>query len=150
MSSERHILLVEDDPKDAELTLAALAECDLSDRVDVVNDGEEALDYLLRRNRHESRAGKSPAVVMLDLKMPKLTGLETLERMRSDRRLRTIPVVILTSSREERDIVESYELGANAYVVKPVEFDSFVEAIMELGLFWAVINQVPHGDPTGG
>lgn len=139
------ILLVEDDRYDLELTLSALAESHLTNEVVVARDGEEALDYLYRRGAHESRAAGNPAVVLLDLKMPKVDGLEVLGRVKADPALKTVPVVMLTSSREEQDLVRSYDLGANAYVVKPVRFSDFVEAIKEVGLFWAVINYPPPG-----
>jgi CheY-like chemotaxis protein len=138
------ILLVEDDPQDAELTLSALRE-HLANEIVVVRDGEEALDYLHRRGAYESREAGNPAVVLLDLKLPKLNGLEVLERVRTDPSLRRIPVVMLTSSREEQDLVRSYDLGTSAYVVKPVGFHDFVEAVGELGLFWAAINEPPPG-----
>ena len=137
------ILLVEDSEQDVELTLGALAQHHLANEVVVVRDGEQALDYLTQRGPYAGRPGGNPVVVLLDIKLPKIDGLEVLQRLRSDPALRATPVVMLTSSREERDIVRSYNLGVNAYVVKPVEFQSFVEAIRELGLFWAVINQPP-------
>jgi CheY-like chemotaxis protein len=139
------ILLVEDDPKDIDLTLAALAEYNLVNEVIVVRDGAEALDYLHTKGNYKSRAGENPAVVLLDLKLPKVDGLEVLREIRSDERLKHIPVVVLTSSREDRDMVASYELGANAYVVKPVDFHEFVNAVKDLGVFWAVINEPPPG-----
>ncbi len=141
----KRILLVEDNPNDIELTLAALAENRLANEVVVVRDGEEALDYLYRRGIFKMRTEGYPAVVLLDLKLPKLDGLEVLEQIKADEKLRSMPVVMLTSSREEQDLVRSYKLGVNAYVVKPVDFYEFVEAIKELGLFWAVINQPPPG-----
>ena len=137
------ILLVEDSPNDVELTLTALEKHKLANEVVVVRDGEEALDYLYRRGAYKLRAGGSPVVVLLDIKLPKLDGLEVLQRMRDDDAFKRTPVVMLTSSREEQDIVKSYNLGVNAYVVKPVDFHEFVSAICELGLFWAVINQPP-------
>ena len=139
----KRILLVEDDPKDAELTLTGLAEYNLANEVDVVRDGEEALDYLYRRRSHHSRPNGNPAVLLLDLKLPKIDGFEVLEQIRADAKLSMIPVVILTSSHEERDLVRSYELGVNAYVVKPVDFHEFVNAVKRLGMFWAVINEPP-------
>ena len=139
----KRILLVEDNANDAELTLAALAEENFANEVDVVRDGAEALDYLFRRNAYADRAGNNPTVVLLDLKLPKIDGLEVLQQIKTDEKLRTIPVVMLTSSREEQDLVRSYDLGVNAYVVKPVEFAEFMNALKELGLFWAVINQPP-------
>jgi DNA-binding response OmpR family regulator len=139
----KRILLVEDDPKDAELTLTGLAEYNLANEVDVVRDGEEALDYLYRRRGHHSRPNGNPAVLLLDLKLPKIDGFEVLQQIRADEKLSMIPVVILTSSHEERDLVRSYELGVNAYVVKPVDFHEFVNAVKRLGMFWAVINEPP-------
>jgi len=138
-------LLAEDSAYDVELTLAALAEYKLANEVVVARDGAEALDYLQRQGKFEGRPVGNPAVVLLDLKMPKVDGLEVLKRMRTDERLRTTPVVILTSSREERDIVESYRLGVNAYVVKPVDFKEFIGAVKSLGLFWAILNEPPPG-----
>lgn len=143
MSDTGRILLVEDSPNDIELTLSALARHRLANEVVVVRDGQEALDYLYRRGAFKLRAGGNPVVVLLDIKLPKVDGLEVLKQLRTDEQLQTVPVVMLTSSREERDIVRSYDLGVNAYVVKPVDFHEFVTAICELGLFWAVINQPP-------
>ena len=145
MSSLGRILLVEDDPKDVELTLTALEEYNLANEVVVTRDGEEALDYLYYRGNYLSRAGENPAVLLLDLKLPKVNGLEVLQEIKSDDQLKLIPVVVLTSSHEEKDMVASYKLGVNAYVVKPVDFHEFVNAIKELGIFWAVINQPPPG-----
>jgi len=143
MAELKRILLAEDSAKDVELTLAALEEKHLANKVDVVRDGEEALDYLYRRGRFQSRPGGNPAVVLLDIKMPKVDGLEVLRQIKSDEKLKTVPVVVLTSSREEQDMVQSYKLGVNAYVVKPVDFSQFVDAIKEVGAFWAVINEPP-------
>lgn len=137
------ILLVEDSPQDVELTLGALEKHDLADEVVVARDGEEALDYLCKRGVYAGRVGGAPVVVLLDIKLPKVDGLEVLQQIRRDARLRRTPVVMLTSSREEQDLVKSYDLGVNGYVVKPVDYHSFVTAICELGLFWAVINQPP-------
>jgi CheY-like chemotaxis protein len=145
MDNLGRILMVEDDPKDVELTLMALEEYNLVNEVVVVGDGEEALDYLYRRNTFTTRSNDNPAVLLLDLKLPKVDGLEVLQQIKSDQKLRMIPVVVLTSSREERDMVASYKLGVNAYVVKPVDFHEFVNAIKELGVFWAVINEPPPG-----
>jgi len=146
MSPElKRILLVEDALNDIELTLAALEENHLANEVLVARDGEEALDYLHRRGVWKLRAEGNPAVVLLDLKLPKVDGLEVLTDIRNDPQLRMIPVVMLTSSREERNLVQSYALGANAYVVKPVDFHDFVNALKKVGLFWAVINQPPPG-----
>lgn len=139
------ILLAEDNPKDVELTLAALEEHHLANEVVVVRDGSEALDYLHRRGTFSNREGAAPAVVLLDLKMPKVTGLEVLRAMKSDSDLKKIPVVMLTSSREEKDLSECYDLGVNAYVVKPVNFQNFVDSVKQLGFFWAVINEPPPG-----
>ena len=141
----RRILLVEDNPKDVELTLAALAENHLANEVIVARDGEEALDYLRRQGAFKLRAEGHPAVVLLDLKLPKVDGLEVLAQLKSDPELQLLPIVMLTSSREERDLVASYKLHVNAYVVKPIDFQEFANAIKELGLFWAVINQPPPG-----
>ncbi len=143
MTEPGRILYAEDDEKDVELTLAALEQHNLANEVVVVRDGEQALDYLYRRGEFASRTGVDPVVVLLDLKMPKVDGLEVLREMKSDERLRTIPVVVLTSSREERDVVESYRLGVNAYVAKPVGFQEFTDAVTALGLFWAIINEPP-------
>ncbi len=145
MAELKRILLAEDNPKDVELTLTALDEHNLANEVVVVNDGAEALDYLYRRGKFAMRADNDPAVVLLDLKMPKVDGLEVLRTIKKDDKLKTIPLVILTSSREEKDLVESYKLGVNAYVVKPVNFQQFIEAVKELGAFWAVINEPPPG-----
>ncbi len=141
----KRILLVEDDPRDVELVLTALAEYNLANEVVVASDGEEALDYLYTRGKFQGRPGGNPAVVLLDLKMPKVSGMEVLKQMRLDDKLKMTPVVVLTSSREEKDWVESYNVGVNAYVVKPVDFHDFVEAVKELGFFWAVINEPPPG-----
>src|SRR5436190_20083934 len=145
MPSMGRILLVEDDLKDVELTMTALEEYNLSNEVVVARAGEEALDYLCYRGKFQRRSGDNPAVVLLDLKLPKVDGLEVLETIKQDEKLRMIRVVVLTSSREERDLVASYKLGVNAYVVKPVDFHEFVNAIKELGIFWAVINEPPPG-----
>lgn len=150
MADLRPILLVEDNPKDIELTLAALAKCQLANDIVVMRDGADALDYLYMRGAHASRNAGDPAVVLLDLKLPKVDGLEVLERLKGDRERRQIPVVMLTSSREERDLVKSYELGVNAFVVKPVDFNTFFEAIQDLGMFWAVLNEPPPRVPNGG
>jgi CheY-like chemotaxis protein len=139
------ILMVEDDPKDVELTLTALEDYNLANEVVVTRDGAEALDYLYCRGNFTMRSSDNPAVLLLDLKLPKVDGLEVLRQIRSDDKLRMIPVVVLTSSHEEKDMVASYRLGVNAYVVKPVDFHEFVNAIKELGVFWAVINEPPPG-----
>ena len=145
MAELKSILLAEDNPKDVELTLTSLAEHNLANEVVVARDGEEALDYLFRRGRFALRAEGNPAVVLLDLKMPKVDGLEVLRRIKSDEKLKTVPVVMLTSSREERDLVESYRLGINAYVVKPVGFEQFVAAVRQVGVFWAILNERSPG-----
>ena len=145
MAELKSILLAEDNPKDVELTLTALAENRLANEVVVARDGEEALDYLFRRGRFALRAEGNPAVVLLDLKMPRVDGLEVLRRIKSDETLKTVPVVMLTSSREERDLVESYRLGINADVVKPVGFEKFADAVREIGAFWAILNERAPG-----
>jgi CheY-like chemotaxis protein len=145
MTELGRILMVEDDPNDVELTLTALAEYNLANEVVVTGDGAEALDYLYCRGNFATRASDNPAVLLLDLKLPKIDGLQVLQQIKSDEKLRMIPVVVLTSSHEEKDMVASYRLGVNAYVVKPVDFHEFVNAIKELGIFWAVINQPPPG-----
>lgn len=139
------ILIVEDDPRDVELTLTALEDYKLANEVVVCRDGQEALDYLHSRGKFSDRVNENPAVMLLDLKLPKVDGLEVLQRVKSDERLRMIPVVVLTSSHEEKDMMRSYKLGVNAYVVKPVDFHEFVNAVKELGAFWAVINEPPPG-----
>ncbi len=139
------ILMVEDDPKDVELSLTALEEYNLANEVVVVGDGEQALDYLYCRGEFATRNCDNPAVMLLDLKLPKVDGLEVLQQVKADEKLKLIPVVVLTSSREEKDMVASYKLGVNGYVVKPVDFHEFVNAIRELGVFWAIINEPPPG-----
>ena len=143
MTVAKPILLAEDNPRDAELALAAMEAEHISDKVVLCRDGAEVLDYLYCRGQFTSRLRGNPAVVFLDLKMPKVNGLEVLRTIRADVNLRPIPVVMLTSSREERDLADSYALGANAYVVKPVEFHKFLSAVKELGTFWGVINEPP-------
>ena len=145
MSTLGRILIVEDDPNDVELTLTALDEYKLANEVVVTRDGEEALDYLYCRGTFKTRSNDNPAVLLLDLKLPKRDGLEVLQQIKSDEKLKVIPVVVLTSSHEEKDVVASYKLGVNAYVVKPVDFHEFVNAVKELGIFWAVINESPPG-----
>jgi CheY-like chemotaxis protein len=139
------ILIVEDDPNDVELTLTALADYNLANEVVIARDGQQALDYLYCRGEFSARPTGNPAVMLLDLKLPKVGGLEVLQQIKSDDRLKMIPVVVLTSSNEEKDMMRSYSLGVNAYVVKPVDFHEFVNAVKELGVFWAVINQPPPG-----
>ncbi|MDN3236401.1 MULTISPECIES: response regulator [Pseudomonas] len=139
------ILLIEDNPHDLELTLVALERSQLANEVIVLRDGAEALDYLMRRGAHAERLEGNPAVILLDLKLPKVDGLEVLKEVRDTPSLRSIPVVMLTSSREEPDLERAYQLGVNAYVVKPVEFRDFVAAISDLGIFWAVLNEPPPG-----
>lgn len=139
----RTMLLAEDNPKDAELTMTALEQCNLVNRVQWVRDGAAVLDYMYRRGEYADRERGNPAVILLDIKMPKVDGLEALRTIRSDPDLRMTPVVILTSSREESDLVQSYLLGANAYVVKPVRFEEFVSAVGQLGVFWALVNEPP-------
>ena len=150
MNELARILLVEDDPRDVELTLTALGEYNLANEVEVTRDGEKALDYLYCRGEFSTRSHDNPAVMLLDLKLPKIDGLEVLQQIRSDDRLKLIPVVVLTSSHEEKDMIRSYQLGVNAYVVKPVDFHEFVNAIKELGVFWAVINEPPPGSVKKG
>ncbi len=139
----KNILLAEDDPLDVELTLAALGEHRLANKVTVVRDGTEVLDYLYCRGAFASRTGGNPILVLLDLKMPKLNGLEVLKIIKADDQLKVIPVVVLSSSRETPDLVECYQHGVNAYVVKPVEFTEFVRAVKQLGIFWATVNEAP-------
>ncbi|HEY2946695.1 MAG TPA: response regulator [Vicinamibacteria bacterium] len=150
MTQLKRILLAEDNEHDVELTLDALAENRLANEVVVVRDGAEALDYLYRRGAYRLREEGNPVVLLLDLKMPKVDGLEVLRQVKQDDALRQMPVVMLTSSREENDLVQSYELGVNAYVVKPVEFSRFVQAVRELGVFWAMINEAPPGSVRKG
>ena len=145
MSMLGRILLVEDDPRDVELTLTALKDYNLVNEVAVARDGQDALDYLYCRGQFSDRDGSRPAVMLLDLKLPKINGLEVLQQVRSDAQLRLLPVVVLTSSHEEKDLIRSYELGVNAYVVKPVDFHAFVNAVKDLGIFWAMINEPPPG-----
>lgn len=139
----KRILLVEDSPNDVELTLEALSEYNLANEVEVAKDGQEALDFLYYHGQFSDRPDGNPAVILLDLKLPKINGIEVLRQIRADERLKLIPVVVLTSSHEEQDRVESYKLGANAYVVKPVDFHAFIDAVKSLGIFWAIINEPP-------
>jgi two-component system, response regulator len=139
------VLLVEDNPQDAELTVRALKKKNLANRLVVVEDGAEALDFLFSRGKYAERSGaKVPQVVLLDLKLPKVSGLEVLKTLKQDERTRLIPVVIITSSREDPDIKTAYALGANSYVVKPVDFDAFAEAVSSLGMYWLMVNQPPR------
>jgi len=153
MAGLKPILLVEDNPNDIELTLAALESSQLANQIVICRDGAEALDWIFRRGQHEARQVQDPAVVLLDLKLPKIDGLEVLAKVKGDPATRGIPVVMLTSSREETDVVRSYDLGVNAFVVKPVAFDEFFAAIKELGVFWALLNEAPPhrgGWPSNG
>ncbi|MGA3008050.1 MAG: response regulator [Opitutaceae bacterium] len=150
MNELRTILLAEDNPNDVELTLAALAEHNIANQVFVASDGEQALDYLCQRGPFKERMAGNPAVVLLDLKMPKIDGLEVLCAIKKDDRLKNIPVVMLTSSREEQDLLRSYQLGVNAYVVKPVDFQSFMDAVKQIGAFWALYNEPPPGSVQPG
>lgn len=145
MTEFKSVLLVEDNPNDVELTKEALVEHNLANKIVVVHDGAEALDYLYCRGKFRQVNPATPAVVLLDLKLPKIDGLEVLRIIKRDEELKTIPIVILTSSREERDVVESYKLGVNAYVVKPVDIRQFIDAVRQLGVFWAILNEVPPG-----
>lgn len=138
------ILLVEDDPKDVELTLSALADSNISNEVVVTRDGTEALDYLYRRGSFAARDDRDPLLILLDIKLPKVDGLQVLLQLKSEDRLKAIPIVMLTSSNEEKDVVRSYNLGVNAYVVKPVDFDDFAGAIKQIGLFWTLTNRPPR------
>lgn len=154
MKGLKTILLADDDAEDVELTLSALEEYKLANTVVVAKDGAEALDYLMRRGAHAARPEGNPVVVLLDLKMPKVNGIEVIKAVKADPALRTIPIVVLTSSRESRDIEECYRLGVNAFVVKPVKFNEFADAIKELCVFWALLNEPPpgsvHRPPPGG
>jgi CheY-like chemotaxis protein len=145
MNSLGRILYAEDSVQDVELTLAALAEHHIANKVIVVADGAEALDYLYSRGRFKDRPTGNPALVLLDLKMPKVDGLQVLETIKRDEKLRSIPVVMLTSSNEERDLARSYGLGVNSYVIKPVGFEAFIDAVKKLGVFWALVNEPPPG-----
>ena len=139
------ILLVEDNPNDVELTLRALRKQNLSNKVFVVKDGAEALDFMFASGPYAHRkVDKRPRVVLLDLKLPKVDGLEVLRRIKTDSRTSHIPVVMLTSSQEERDVVDSYNLGVNSYIVKPVDFSNFVHAVSELGIYWGILNKLPY------
>jgi two-component system, response regulator len=145
VTNEVEILLVEDNPNDVELTLRALKKNNLTNKVHVVKDGAEALEYIFATGAYAGRdSNHSPRVILLDLKLPKVDGLEVLRQIKSNERTKMIPVVVLTSSKEERDLVESYKLGANSYITKPVDFESFVKAVKELGLYWLLLNQSPR------
>jgi CheY-like chemotaxis protein len=148
MTELKPILLAEDNPRDAELTLEALADNKLANRVTLVKDGVEALEYLRYKGKFTTRQPGNPAVVILDIKMPRMDGIDVLRAIRSDPALKLIPVVMLTSSREEHDLIRSYELGSNAYVVKPLKFTEFVEAVKQVGLFWAMLNELPPQGAT--
>ena len=145
MTKLKRILLVEDDPKDVELTLTVLGEHDLVNEITVARDGVEALDYLYRRGLFVGRAGGEPIVILLDIKLPKLDGIQVLRELKAAEQLRLIPVVMLTSSRESRDLVECYQLGVNAYVVKPMRFADLAQAIQQISVFWALVNEPPPG-----
>ncbi len=142
----KRILIVDDSPKDVELTIAALAEKNLANEVIVAEDGIEALDYLYKRGRFAENENGNPAIILLDIKMPRMNGIEVLRHIRNDPKFKFIPVIMVTSSCEEKDLVESYKLGANSYVVKPVDIVQFIDAIKTLGQYWAVINQPPPFD----
>jgi len=149
MIEPKKILVAEDDENDAELILKALERYNIANEVVVVEDGAEALDYLHRRGNYETRAEGNPVLTLLDIKMPKVDGLEVLREIRTDERLKLIPAVMLTSSRHEGDLLASYQLGVNAYVVKPVDFNEFIEAVRELGVFWVMVNEPPPGSVPG-
>ena len=139
------ILLVEDNPDDAELTLSSLKKNNLANKVHLVEDGEEALNFLFAKGRYsERKIQEKPKLILLDLKLPKVDGLEVLQKIKQDEKLKTIPVVVLTSSREESDIIKSYRVGVNSYIVKPVDFDKFTKSVSDLGLYWLVLNQPPE------
>lgn len=143
MKPLKQILLVDDSANDRELIISALQENNIFNHIDSVSDGEEALDYIYKRGKFKDRATGPPAVVLLDINMPKINGLEVLQKLKDDANLKTIPVVVLTSSREETDLVKSYKCGVNAYVVKPVDFEDFFKAVKDLGVFWAIVNETP-------
>ena len=143
MEELKTILYAEDNPKDVELTLEALTDHNLANNVIIVRDGVETMNYLHSEGKYKNRKPGNPAVLLLDIKMPRMDGIEVLKAIRSDAKLKMLPVVILSSSREEQDIIRSYELGVNAYVVKPVDFKDFIEAVKHVGVFWALINEVP-------
>ncbi len=143
MNDLKKILLVEDDPNDVELTLTALKSNNLANEVVVANDGQEALDYLYRRGNYSERTSGNPVVILLDLKLPKINGLQVLKQLKSDESLKAIPICVLSSSRESKDLEECYKLRVNAYVVKPVKFNDFVDTVKKLGVFWAMVNEAP-------
>lgn len=143
MTTIKTILLAEDNPKDVELTLEAMIDCNLANHVSVVRDGVEVMEYLLCKGKYKHRKEGNPALILLDIKMPRMDGIEVLGKIRNEEKLRRIPIVILTSSREENDLVRSYDLGVNAYVVKPVDFKQFTDAVKQIGAFWAVVNELP-------
>jgi CheY-like chemotaxis protein len=144
----RRILLVDDSPRDLEMALDALQQYNLTNEVVTLRDGAEALDYMYRRGEYSARTDGEPAVILLDLKMPRVDGIEVLRQLKADARFRAIPVVVMTSSREDKDLARCYELGVNAYVVKPLSFHEFADAIRTLGTFWAVLNELPPKDPN--
>jgi CheY-like chemotaxis protein len=141
MSNLNPILYAEDNDNDIELTLRALKECQLQNRIDVVHDGQQVIDYLTYKGEFANRKVENPVVILLDIKMPKLNGIQTLKALKSDQMLKTIPIVMLTSSAMEKDITESYKLGINAYVVKPIDFEEFIKAVKQIGVFWALVNK---------
>lgn len=140
----RKILLVEDNPNDIELTIEALSECNLANRMVVLNDGVQAMEYLQYKGEYQNREVEDPAVILLDIKMPRMDGIEVLQEVKNDPQLKIIPVVMLTSSREEPDLKKCYELGVNAYIVKPVNIKDFFESVKSVGIFWALLNEVPN------
>jgi CheY-like chemotaxis protein len=143
MNEPVEILLVEDNPADAEMTLRALRRNNLANKVHWVKDGEQALEFMFRTGNFTGRDPAAPRLVMLDIKMPKVDGIEVLRRLKASEETRTVPVVVMTSSNEERDVVESYRLGVNSYIVKPVHFDAFLETVAKIGLYWVITNRVP-------
>ncbi|HJW49670.1 MAG TPA: response regulator [Candidatus Limnocylindria bacterium] len=148
LDDSKVILLVEDNPDDEALTMRAFARNNIGNRIVVVRDGAEALDWLFKRDQHQGRSDPDPQVILLDLKLPKVDGLEVLRQIREDPRTRLLPVVILTSSKEESDLLRGYELRANSYIRKPVDFARFVESVRELGMYWLVLNEPPPASPT--